>query len=277
MPTAYRIRDWSKHFETADSRKLKAFPWVRCPVKQGRGYKRLVAADRTGAMLGVWTAIMQLAAQMPERGTLADDDGPLDADDIAVATMLDAETVQRAIDLLTDPANRIQWLESVEWEAVGDDREITGDNGRAQEITGDNREMSGDNGKQREITGNNGRLPGIERERERDEDEHEEIQKDISFSGDSLSDSSLSLSPPNRLRLDDALCKLYGRDGPARHPPDSPQVAADQTTAVRWVQDGVIHDGNFKAVMGLVVDAQTGKRRPMAWLTDKFRRKGWLT
>jgi hypothetical protein len=111
IPT-YRIREWSVHYETAESRRLKTMSWVPTPTKHdGRGIRRVMRHDPTGAIYGAWCLIVQVAAKCPIRGTLADTDGPLSAIDIADKTGLDERSVQAAIDVCL--SNDIKWLEIV--------------------------------------------------------------------------------------------------------------------------------------------------------------------
>ena len=62
-----RIRDWAKHFETSESRKLQRMVWVPVPNKtDGEGYAALVDHPNGAAHLGAWYAILETASrQMP--------------------------------------------------------------------------------------------------------------------------------------------------------------------------------------------------------------------
>lgn len=116
MPHAYRIRNWPDYFETSESRKIKgALTWVAVPTKHdGRGYKRATQAQNAVAALCGWWSMLQVAAKMPVHGLLADRDGPLDADDIAVKTNLPKKIYLTAFDVMSDP--KIGWLEKVPWD-----------------------------------------------------------------------------------------------------------------------------------------------------------------
>lgn len=110
--TEYRIRNWDANFETADSRKRKSpMVWIKIPTKHdGKGYRRLMALPDGPTMYGCWVAIVALAAKCPERGVLADADGPLDSADIAATTGMDRQIVERTLETLSAVENRICWI-----------------------------------------------------------------------------------------------------------------------------------------------------------------------
>jgi len=59
-----RIREWDKHFENAESRKLKHLYWVPIPNKtHGEGYTALVDHPNGAAHLGAWYAIVEIASK----------------------------------------------------------------------------------------------------------------------------------------------------------------------------------------------------------------------
>lgn len=109
----HRIKDWDRHFETSESRKRKGpLAWVGIPCKHdGRGFNRLRRQADWPAVYGAWSLIIQIGAKCPIRGTLADQDGPFTALDIADKVGLPEALVQRCLDLLTDQQIGIEWLE----------------------------------------------------------------------------------------------------------------------------------------------------------------------
>ena len=108
MPRTLRIRNWEKHFETFESRRIRQTTWVPFPVKHdGKGFRRLMAMRRGFENYAAWVLIVQVAAKCPVRGTLADGDGPLTPADLAVKTGGPAGIFERAI----DPLMSIGWLE----------------------------------------------------------------------------------------------------------------------------------------------------------------------
>lgn len=112
---AWVIRDWDRHFETSESRKYKQLKWVATPNKQGRGYKRIIHEADGAAIFGAWNAIIQLASRMPDRGILAQLDGPLTAADIAIETLLPEELIERCLELFS--SERIAWIGKVSWDS----------------------------------------------------------------------------------------------------------------------------------------------------------------
>lgn len=117
----YQIRDWDKHFENHESRKVKAVRWVGLPNKHdGKGYRRVAASRDAVPVLAAWTLLLQVASKMPERGVLADEDGPLDSSDLSAMTGFPAEIFEKAFKLLTD--KKIGWLETVD--APGTSRDL---------------------------------------------------------------------------------------------------------------------------------------------------------
>jgi hypothetical protein len=65
-----------------------------------------------------FTLMLEVAAKMPARGVLADEEGPLDAEDLADATGFPAEIFAKAFEVLTDDALKICWLEKRELSGV---------------------------------------------------------------------------------------------------------------------------------------------------------------
>ncbi len=115
MTTLYTIRDWNKHFETAQSRVVKRLAWVSIPNKHdGKSYRRLMRREGGPAMYGAWILIVQVASTCPKRGVLADSDGPLTAEDIAVKTDAPTELIEVALKVLCSP--EIRWMEARECE-----------------------------------------------------------------------------------------------------------------------------------------------------------------
>lgn len=122
MAMLYRVRDWGLHFENAQSRKVRKLNWVAVPNKHdGKSYRRLIQMQNGAALYGCWILLLEVASKCPQRGVLADGDGPLTADDIALKTGVSAALIDEALAQLSDPS--IGWLEAnslaplpVEWE-----------------------------------------------------------------------------------------------------------------------------------------------------------------
>lgn len=150
----YRIKNWAKLYENHDSRKLKSLEWIRVPNKHdGRGLRRLMRMGERGmAIFGAWMLVLQVASKMPVRGLLADDDGPLTAEDIADKVGAPAGLIVDAMTVLISP--EIGWVEIVEDGCNGDED--------FRDVSGDQRETAGGSGKRRETAGGVGRLARIE-------------------------------------------------------------------------------------------------------------------
>ncbi len=138
----YRVRDWNKHFENHDSRKVKSLAWV--PVKNkhdGAGYRRVAALPNSVQVFCGWCLIIQVASRMPTRGVLRDDDGALHPADLAAKTGYPETVFKAAFDALTDP--KIRWLEL---ESPGESPGNDSNSGNFRDAPGD----SGAEGKGRE-------------------------------------------------------------------------------------------------------------------------------
>lgn len=130
MPTLYRIKDWAEHFENAESRKLKRPSWVAIPNKHdGKSFGRLrKLPDAIPAFCG-WSLIIQIASKMPERGVLADEDGPLTAEDMSDATGFPLEVFVIALKVCS--SKEIGWIEAVQ------SPETSGGSGRTSRNAGE--------------------------------------------------------------------------------------------------------------------------------------------
>lgn len=106
----YTIKAWERHYENAQSRKSKkSHRWVAMPNKHdGKGFRRIMAMRDGAAIYGAWCLIVQIASKCPMRGVLADDDGPLDAEDMASKTGCPSSVFSRALEVLT--SERVAWI-----------------------------------------------------------------------------------------------------------------------------------------------------------------------
>jgi hypothetical protein len=116
MATAYLICHWAETFETSESRKIVGpLKWVGIPTKHdGTGYRSVILAKNGPLILCAWWAMVQVAAKMPVRGLLANENGPFDAERLAIKTGLPQKIFGFALNLLTN--HRINWLQQVEWD-----------------------------------------------------------------------------------------------------------------------------------------------------------------
>lgn len=112
MTPTYRVKNWNEHFEIAQSRKCQGMKmsWFACPNKHdGKGYRRLVKHPEFGNIFAAWILIVEIASKQKVRGTLADSDGPLTAEDLKDCTGLPKKWFELAFETLSD--SKIGWLE----------------------------------------------------------------------------------------------------------------------------------------------------------------------
>jgi hypothetical protein len=113
----FRVRDWQRIYEKSDAKRTSAdrpLDWVAVPTKHdGTGYKRLMRSRKWNGMLihSAFILIIQVAAKMPERGTLRNHDGAINALDLADKTDGDADVFSEALEVLSNPELGIRWLE----------------------------------------------------------------------------------------------------------------------------------------------------------------------
>lgn len=108
----YRVRNWKKLYETAETRKLKRLAWVPVPNKHdGRGYRRILRLQDGPLVFAAWVLILQVASRCTPRGVLADDDGPLAPIDLADKTGYPVEYFEKAFKALC--SKDIGWMECV--------------------------------------------------------------------------------------------------------------------------------------------------------------------
>lgn len=113
MKPTYRIKDWDKHFENHQSRKVKRQQWVAVPNQHdGKSFRRIAAHSDGVQVFAAWVLMLEAASKMPVRGVLADEDGPLDAEDLASMTGFPAAIFTAAFELLTQ--DKIGWLSAEE-------------------------------------------------------------------------------------------------------------------------------------------------------------------
>ncbi len=103
----YRIKNWDRHYETNDTRKLVSLHWVKVPNQQDSLAYRLIAAHPRGAeIFAAWVLILQVASKgrKDERGNL-----PLSPEELGIVTGFPADIFSVAIEYLKTP--KIGWIE----------------------------------------------------------------------------------------------------------------------------------------------------------------------
>ncbi len=115
MADLYRIKDWAKNFETAQSRRYKSLSWVAIPNKHdGMRFRRLMAREDGPSVFGAWMLIVQVASKCSPRGILASDGKPLEPIDLHFKTGVAESVFKLAFEVLSTP--EIGWIEKVETE-----------------------------------------------------------------------------------------------------------------------------------------------------------------
>lgn len=126
MGTAYRVKDWGKHFENSETKKIKRLKWVPIPVKQdGDGYTAMLDAPAFALEAGIpleqaevavashfaaWTVLLQVAAKCEPRGTLVRDGGiPHDPRSLSRITRISPGIFRGAFPRLV----KVGWLEEI--------------------------------------------------------------------------------------------------------------------------------------------------------------------
>lgn len=126
MATLYRIRNWNKLYENSESKKIKNTRYVLIPNHHdGKGYRRLLElpevlpehpddlrAHPDGVrVFSAWILILQIASKCAERGVLADEDGPLTAEDMAYKTGAPQDLFASALRVLS--GKDFRWIEEI--------------------------------------------------------------------------------------------------------------------------------------------------------------------
>ncbi len=153
----YRIKDWDKHFENHQSRKLENLNWVPFPNKHdGDGYIELTQEHHNGcAHYGAWCVLAQVASKCEPRGTLIRDGGrPHTPETLSRKTGFPKELLQEALERLCGSVN---WMEVVEIEGVTKSADRAADEARSK------RGQSADEARSNRAEGNGTELNRTER------------------------------------------------------------------------------------------------------------------
>lgn len=110
----YQIVEWDRDFEVSQTRRTAKTAgakhhWVAIPNKHdGKGYLRVASQKNGVEIFAAWCLMVQLASKMPIRGVLADKDGPLTLEDMAIKTRMPLAIFEQAAEYLT--RQEIGWL-----------------------------------------------------------------------------------------------------------------------------------------------------------------------
>lgn len=99
----YRIRDWETRYENHRSREIQTLDWVKIPICIGSDeYKEIVMGHPNGlAHLGLFYAVVQIAARCRPRGALLRFDGaPHTIESLARSADVTAQTCGEGVERL---------------------------------------------------------------------------------------------------------------------------------------------------------------------------------
>jgi hypothetical protein len=109
MGVRYSIRNWKERFEVAQATKVKSWSWVALPNKHdGLGFRRIMSLSNGMVVYAAWCLMVQIASKCPVRGVLADENGPLDANDLSLKTGAPKTSFEQALSALSD--KKIGWI-----------------------------------------------------------------------------------------------------------------------------------------------------------------------
>lgn len=109
--TTWAIKDWDSLFQKSDLRdsRVKTWKYVPMPINLlGERYRTLAGTAKGLATIGVFLALCEVAANLPKRGVLADERGPLTLRALSIKTAIPERLLSSAITLLASP--EIGWL-----------------------------------------------------------------------------------------------------------------------------------------------------------------------
>jgi hypothetical protein len=120
---ALRVKDWSRNFETHESRKCKRLEWIAVPNDLSDiRYRMLLDHPNGTAHFGAWIAIVEVASTCKPRGVLADGGVALSAKHLSFKTGIPEGVLAEAIPRLLE----LGWLDESS-DLPGDSPEVPGD------------------------------------------------------------------------------------------------------------------------------------------------------
>jgi len=125
----YRVKDWDKHYEKAQTRKCKDMKWVAIPNKHdGAGYAIVAAHERSCELFAAWILILQTASKMATRGLLYKDGRAITPKDMSRRTRFPEDIFHLAFTVLIE--SDIGWLERVAGDGIIEDGFYAEDTGK---------------------------------------------------------------------------------------------------------------------------------------------------
>lgn len=128
MDGFYRIRDFKNLYLHYDNKEKKGWlTWIKIYIRHdGEAYRRIIEHERHESILLCFFLILQVSANMPKRGDLIGENGPITAEGLAYRTGIKVASFKIALEVLVHP--KINWIEY-----VGKPREIPGNPGKFRE------------------------------------------------------------------------------------------------------------------------------------------------
>lgn len=124
----YRVKDWDRHYEKAESRRCKSMLWVPVSTKHdGSGFRRVAGHHRAGDLFAAWILIVETAAKMPTRGLLYKDGKALTPAELHYRTGFPEDIFALAFHELVEP--EIGWLERVAGNGIVNDGQYAEETG----------------------------------------------------------------------------------------------------------------------------------------------------
>ncbi len=109
-----RIKDWDKHFERAQTRRIKGpLGWVSIPTKQdGFKFSRLLARQNGFFCLGIFITLVEIGAKTRERGVFLGENGePMGIFDFSRMSGGRPQAFLAGLEVLT--SKEIGWIELI--------------------------------------------------------------------------------------------------------------------------------------------------------------------
>lgn len=113
MSSAYRIIKWDENHSNHEQ-KRSGGKWIRCGTSfDSLGLRKLLSETRGLEYFGAYILLSELAAKMPTPGVLANEQGPLDADSIALVTGATTKRLDAALTRLQKPD--LGWIDKIDY------------------------------------------------------------------------------------------------------------------------------------------------------------------
>lgn len=125
----YRIKDWSRRYETNETRKLKSLSWVKLNNKMdGLSFRLLAKRKDAPSVFCAWVLMLELASKSDPRGELTHNGIPLSPGEMGEITGFPGDIFKTALEFLSDP--KIGWIDKIS--------ASTGVPGKSPEAPGEN-------------------------------------------------------------------------------------------------------------------------------------------